>query len=60
MTRLLTRLWRDERGIESLEIAIAAGLFALIAGFGLFVLGDALADYFAQMGAEFAPPATGG
>ena len=32
MTRLMTRLWHDDRGVESLEIAIAAGLFALIAG----------------------------
>lgn len=53
---LMRRLVRDDRGVESLEIALAAGLFALIAGFGLFALGDSLATYFASMGADFAPP----
>ena len=34
-------------------MALAIALFALIAGFGFFSFGDALADFFYKLGTEF-------
>ena len=48
-------LLRDDRGMETLEVALGIALFAAIAGFGFFALGDSLANYFAAMGQQFAP-----
>ncbi len=52
MTRgiFLSRLTRNERGSHTTELALAVALFALIAGFGFFALGDALAGFFAAIG----------
>jgi Flp pilus assembly pilin Flp len=52
MTRgiFLSRLTRNERGSHTTELALAVALFALIAGFGFFALGDALADFFTAVG----------
>ena len=53
MRTLLYRFARDERGSHTTEMALAIALFALIAGFGFFVFGDALADFFAGLGSSF-------
>jgi hypothetical protein len=42
-------MW-DERGSHTTEVALSIGLFALIAGFGFFTFGDALAEFFAVFG----------
>ncbi len=44
------RMARDERGSHTIEVALSIGLFALIAGFGFFTFGDALAEFFAVFG----------
>ena len=49
----LSRLMRDERGSHTTELALAIALFALIAGFGFFFFGDALADFFVSLGGKF-------
>lgn len=56
MTLFLRRLFDDRRGMETIELALGIALFAMIVGFGFFVLGDSLANYFAALGGEFAPP----
>ena len=53
MSSLLARLARCERGSHTTEMALAISLFALIAGFGFFAFGDALADFFDKLGTEF-------
>jgi Flp pilus assembly pilin Flp len=47
------RFAKDERGSHTTEMALAIALFALIAGFGFFAFGDALADFFVKLGTEF-------
>ena len=49
----VTRLMRNERGSHTTELALAIALFALIAGFGFFTYGDALADFFVALGGKF-------
>ena len=49
----LLRVAKDERGSHTTEMALAIALFALIAGFGFFAFGDALADFFVTLGSEF-------
>ncbi len=49
----LTRLAKDEDGSHTTEMALAIALFALVAGFGFFTFGDALADFFVALGANF-------
>ncbi len=49
----LTRLRKDEQGSHTTEMALAIALFALVAGFGFFTYGDALADFFVAMGRNF-------
>jgi Flp pilus assembly pilin Flp len=44
---------KDEHGSHTTEMALAIALFALIAGFGFFSFGDALADFFSMLGTEF-------
>ena len=44
------RMIRDDRGSHTTEVALSIGLFALIAGFGFFTFGDALAEFFAVFG----------
>jgi Flp pilus assembly pilin Flp len=53
MRTLLYRFARDERGSHTTEMALAIALFALIAGFGFFAFGDALADFFNKLGSSF-------
>jgi Flp pilus assembly pilin Flp len=53
MDSILIRFAKDERGSHTTEMALAIALFALIAGFGFFAFGDALADFFAKLGDEF-------
>ncbi len=50
---LLTRLVRDSEGSHTTEMSLALALFALVAGFGFFIFGDALADFFVTTGANF-------
>ena len=42
-----------EGGAHSVEMSLAIALFALIAGFGFFAFGDALADFFNKLGSSF-------
>ncbi len=42
----LARFARDGRGMESVEVALGIALVAAIAGFGMVLLGDALATWF--------------
>ena len=49
----LIRLARDEDGSHTTEMALAIALFALVAGFGFFTYGDALADFFVSLGSNF-------
>ncbi len=53
MRAFLLRFAKDERGSHTTEMALAIALFALVAGFGFFAFGDALADFFVRLGAEF-------
>jgi len=54
MCTFLRRFASDERGCHTTEMALAIALFALIAGFGFFAFGDALADFFGKLGSSFA------
>ncbi len=47
------RLAKEEDGSHTTEMALAIALFALVAGFGFFIYGDALADFFVSMGGSF-------
>jgi Flp pilus assembly pilin Flp len=49
----LIRLAKDEDGSHTTEMALAIALFALVAGFGFFTFGDALADFFVSLGGSF-------
>ncbi len=49
----LTRLVRDREGSHTTEMSMALALFALVAGFGFFIFGDALADFFVTTGGNF-------
>lgn len=42
-----------ERGSHTTEMALAIALFALVAGFGFYAFGEALANFFADLGTEF-------
>jgi Flp pilus assembly pilin Flp len=44
MRAFFLRFAKDEGGSHTTEMALAIALFALIAGFGFFAFGDALAD----------------
>ena len=46
-------LAKGEEGSHTTEMALAIALFALIAGFGFFIFGDALADFFVALGQNF-------
>ena len=47
------RLVKDDGGSHTTEMALAMALFALIAGFGFFFFGQALAQFFVAMGENF-------
>ena len=53
MGAFLLHLAKDERGSHTTEMALAIALFAVIAGFGFFAFGDALADFFGALGSDF-------
>ena len=53
MRAFLLRFAKDEHGSHTTEMALAIALFALIAGFGFFAFGDALADFFNKLGDSF-------
>ena len=53
MQTFLIRFARDEKGSHTTEMALAIALFALVAGFGFFAFGDALADFFVNLGNSF-------
>lgn len=42
----LSRLMKDDSGLETTEVALGMGLLAFIGGFGFFFLGDALSEFF--------------
>ncbi len=49
----MIRLITDERGSHTTELALAISLFALIAAFGFFFYGEALAEFFQALGGKF-------
>jgi hypothetical protein len=53
MRAFLRRCVTNESGSHSTEMSMAIALFALIAGFGFFAFGDALAEFFFLLGDEF-------
>jgi Flp pilus assembly pilin Flp len=53
MHAFFLRFAKDEGGSHTTEMALAIALFALIAGFGFFAFGDALADFFQGLGSSF-------
>ncbi len=53
MRTFFRRFAKDESGSHTTEMALAIALFALIAGFGFFAFGDALADFFNKLGTSF-------
>ncbi len=55
--RLILRLGKDEKGAQMVEIALGIALMAAIAGFGLVFLGDALANFFKDVGGKIGPAA---
>lgn len=46
----LSRLLKDDSGLETTEVALGIGLLAFIGGFGFFFLGDALSNFFGAAG----------
>ena len=52
MRSFMTRCYKDQRGAHVVEMSLAIGLFALIAAFGYFAFGDALADYYVTLVCE--------
>jgi Flp pilus assembly pilin Flp len=53
--RLLVRMARDERGMESVEVALSIALIAAVAGFGMVFLGNSLKNWYTQAGSSFSP-----
>ena len=53
VSTFLLRLVKDRKGSHTTEMALAIALFALVAGFGFFAFGDALADFFVTLGNSF-------
>ena len=47
------QLIKNKKGSQTTEMALAIALFALVAGFGFFSFGDALADFFVGLGGKF-------
>jgi Flp pilus assembly pilin Flp len=54
---ILRRLVKDERGMESVEVALSIALIAAVAGFGMVFLGDALGEWFEDAGTSFSTTA---
>ena len=52
MHTFLTRCYKDQRGAHIVEVSLAIGLFALVAAFGYFAFGDAMADYYDILACE--------
>lgn len=53
----IRRLFLDDSGMESVEVALSIALIAAIAGFGMLFLGDALANWYGSAGSSLAPGA---
>jgi Flp pilus assembly pilin Flp len=53
----LSRILRDDKGIESTEIALAIVLIALVAGLGMVEFGAELRDFFTAIAGELDDPA---
>ncbi len=53
VSAFLVRLGKDEIGIETVEIALAIALFALVAAGGYFIFGTALANFFTLLAGGF-------
>jgi hypothetical protein len=52
LTYFLARLAKDQQGHVA-QMALAIGLFALIAAFGFFFMGDAITDFFVALAGPF-------
>ena len=55
--RLALRIINDDRGMESVEVALSIALIAAVAGFGMVFLGDALGEWFEDAGTSFSTQA---
>jgi small neutral amino acid transporter SnatA (MarC family) len=53
LTSFLARLAKDQRGGHTAQVALAIVLFALVAAFGFFFMGDAIADFFVALSRPF-------
>ena len=52
LTSFLARLAKDQHGHVA-QMALAIALFALIAAFGFFIMGDAITDFFVALTGPF-------
>jgi hypothetical protein len=53
LTYFLARLAKDQRGGHTAQMALSIGLFALVAAFGFFFLGDAITEFFVALSRPF-------
>ena len=51
-TSFLARLAKDQQG-HTAQLALAIALFAMIAAFGFFIMGDAITDFFVALTGPF-------
>ena len=56
MRKILTRLWRDERGVTGVEYAVMVVFVALVLALGAGVLGTSLSSLFSAVGGDIATP----
>ena len=54
MRSFFLRYSKDQRGAHIVEMSFAIGLFALVAAFGFFSMGEALSEYYVTMKDNFA------
>ncbi len=53
LTSVLARLAKDQSGSHTVQMAVAILLFAMVAAFGLFIMGDAITDFFVALSGPF-------
>jgi pilus assembly protein Flp/PilA len=54
VTRMLAKLFRDERGQDLIEYALLAGFIAVVVGAAFPPLGDMIATVFSRVGSVMA------
>lgn len=50
--RTFLKIAKDDRGMESVEVALSIALIAALAGIGMIILGQGLQAYFTDAGTE--------